>query len=633
MPYDFRLPLDYRDVVPTELWIPAAIDQTAELPWGDRSFYIVGRLASGVTPAQATSDLHRAFAGWETLGFVKSEDTPPRGAVPLDDLLLRNVRPTLLVLFGAVGLILLIACANVAHLHLARADARRREVATQIALGASRIRLVRERLVESGVLAAGGAMLGTLLAWAGIRAALVLAPVQVIRMRDVELDLTVLAFTGALIVAVTILTGLWPALQVTRVRVSSIMAGARGDVTALRRGTRRALVVVETAVCLIPVLGAVLLARSFGELRAVDLGFRAERILTGDVQLPSVEYTAPERVIAFYEELTARLAALPGVEAVGAVRVLPLSRSIGEWSITLEDRRTDPERPDVSADWQIATPGYLETVGIGIRRGRTILRSDAADAPPVAVINETMAQRYWPDDDALGKRFHLGTLDQPWIEVVGIVGDVRRNDVIEDARAEMYLPHAQFRVMKGGGSPQMGMTVVVRSAGDPLALAPALRAQIRALDAALPVANVRTFGEVVDDALAAPRFAVLLLGVLAALSVVLAAIGLYGVLAFSAARRSREIGIRVALGARRGSVARLIMREGVLTAVVGIAIGLVASLWLSRYVESQLYGVSRLDPVSYVGVSLFLLSIALLASYLPARRASRASPMTALRVD
>lgn len=633
MPAEFRLPLDYRNARPTELWIANVIDETAELPWGDRSYFIIGQLAPAVTPEQATDDIVRAWAGWEALGLVDGDQTPERRAVPLEDLLLRDVRPALLVLFAAVGLILLLACANVAHLHLARADARRRELATQIALGASATRLGRERLVESGVLALAGAALGLALAWMGIRLTMLAAPVHVIRLRDVSIDPAVLAFTSVLIVAVTLLTGLWPALQAGRMRVGAAMAGARGEVTSVRRGFRRALIVAETALCLIPVLGAVLLARSFAELRAIELGFSPERVLTARVDVPRATYGDSGVAESFFRQLTDRVRALPGVATAGAVRVLPLSASIGEWSLTIDNPHYTGEPSATSADWQIVTPGYLESVGIGIERGRTIRASDDAGAPLVAVANETMAQRYWPGEDALGKRFHLGTLNQPWVTIVGITRDVRRNSLTEDARAEMYLPHEQFRTMKGGGFAQLGMTLVVRAEGDPLALGTAVRSAVRELDPSLPVSDLRTFESVVDEALAASRFATLLLAALAALSVALAAIGLYGVLSFTTARRSREIGIRVALGAQRGSVTGLIMREGVVTATVGIAFGLVGSFWLTRYLEAQLYGVSRLDPLTYAVVPLFLLSVAALASFLPARRAANVSPMTALRVD
>lgn len=559
--------------------------------------------------------------------------SPARRAIPIDDLLPRDVRPALLVMFAAVWLILLLACANVAHLHLARSDARRRELATQVALGASAMRLARERLVESGVLAVSGAALGVAFAWAGIRLTMLAAPVHVIRLRDVSIDLDVLGFTAALIIAVTLLTGLWPALQAGRMRVGAAMSGARGDVTTVRRGLRRALIVAETALCLVPVLGAVLLARSFAELRAIELGFSPQRVLTARVDLPRATYGDSGVAETFFRQLTDRLRELPGVASAGAVRVLPLSNSIGEWSLTIDNPRYDGDPSMTSADWQIVTPGYLESADIVVERGRAIRPTDNSSAPLVAIANETMAQRYWPGEDALGKRFHLGTLDQPWVTIVGITSDVRRNSLTEDLRAEMYLPHEQFRTMKGGGFPQMGMTLVVRAERDPLALGAAVRATVRAMDPTLPVSDVRTFKSLVDEALAASRFATLLLAALAALSVALAAIGLYGVLSFTTARRSREIGIRVALGAQRGSVTGLIMREGMVTGAAGIALGLLGSFWLTRYLEAQLYGVSRLDPVTYAVVPLFLLSVAALASFVPARRAARVSPMTALRVD
>jgi putative ABC transport system permease protein len=633
MPPGFRLPLDYRDERPTELWLPAAIDPAGDLPWGSRSFYLVGRLAAGVTPAMASADLQRVMRIWDDEGWVSNANGGlDRAAFPLDRLLLGGVRPALLLLFGAVGFVLLIACANVMHLLLARADTRRREVATQAALGASRGRIARQLVIESGVLATVGAAAGLLLAWIAVRAAPLLVPVNIIRARDITLDASVLAFTALLALGTTLLAGLAPALQLARVNVAHTMTSSRGDVAPMRRRVRRSLVILETALSLVLVVGAALLARSFIEMRSIDLGFDTARVLTLRVQLPAGDYPDDGRTTQFYTALLADVRALPGVESAAAVRVLPLTQTIGDWSITLEGREYSPEE-NPNGDWQVATPGYLETMRIPLVAGRYPTAADGLDAPPVAVINSAMADRYWPGENALGRRFHLGTLDQPWIEVVGIIPDVRHNAIIEEPREEMVLVHSQFVNATGvRSSPQRGMTLVVRT-GEPLAMLPAVRAVIRRLDPRLPVSDVRTLEDVASAALAQPRFTALLFATFAMLALLLAAIGLYGVISFMAARRTNEMGVRLALGARPRDVVGLVMGEGLALTVAGVLIGSVAAAALARLVETQLFGVAALDPVTFLAVPVLLLAVATLAAYLPARRAAAVSPVDALNAD
>jgi putative ABC transport system permease protein len=635
MPASFRLPLDYREARPTELWIPAAIDATQELSWGNRSNYIVGLLAAGVTAAQADEEIDAAMRTWCAAGILDNEcvnDGGNRDAVPLNALLFRGVRPALLLLFGAVVLVLLIACANVAHLLLARADARRREVATQAALGASRLRIARQLLVESGVLAVAGAAAGVACAWVGLRVALAVTPVQVIRARAVELDGAVIGFTAFLALATTLLAGAAPALQLARVDVAQVLRGGRGDASPIRRGVRRGLVVLETALSVILVMGAVLLARTFAELRRIDLGYETEQRLTMRVVLPATDYPEGAQVAAFFERLLDRVRALPGVESAAAGRILPLSGTIGDWSITLEHRTTLPgENPN--GDWQVVTPGYFETLGMHRVAGRFLTPADGVGGRMVAVVNETMADRYWRGRDPVGQRFHLGTGDQPWIEIVGVARDVRHNAVVEDQRAEMFLPHAQFGRATGGGTPPRGMSLVLHTRGEPLALAGAVREQVRALDASLPVSEIRTMDDIAAGAVAQPRFTSMLFGAFGALSLGLAAIGLYGVISYMAARRTRELGIRLALGARGRSVEAMVVREGVNLALAGVALGVLGALWATRYLASQLYGVEALDPATFVTVPLVLLGVAATASYLPARRAARISPTVALRTE
>lgn len=633
MPPGFRLPLDYRDPAPTDVWVPQVIPPTETLPFGSRSYFLVGRLAEGVTPGQATADLDRALATWLEDGRLESRSVgAPRAAFALEDLLLGSVRPSLWILFGAVAFLLLIACANVAHLLLARADARSRTVATQAALGASRLRVVRQALIESGLLVGLGAAFGVLFAFAAVRIATAAIPVSVIRIRAVTLDLDILLFAAAVAAAATIGTGLLPALRLSRINLATAMAGARGEAATVGRRSRSWLVAGETALSLVLVVGALLMARSLVELRAVDLGFRTDGVLTLGVTLPAADYPDPAQVNGFYRELVERVRALPDVEAAGAARVLPLAATIGDWSLTIEDRPAEPGE-SLPADWQIVTPGYLEAMRIELVEGRWISDEDDEEGALVAVINESMARRYWTGQSALGQRFHLGTLDQPWIEVVGVARDVRRNGVLDGSRPEMYIPHAQWGRARDDGVPQRGLTLVARTAGDPLALVSLVRREVGALDPNLPVADLRTLEDVYASALAEPRFLTWLLGVFAALALLLAGTGVYGVISFVTQRRTREMGVRMALGARSDAISRLVLRDGLAMTGVGVALGLLGAFWLTRVAAGQLYGVTPLDPVSFVTAPLLLLAVAALAAWVPGRRAAMVDPVKVLREE
>lgn len=630
MPPDFRLPLDYREERPTELWVPAAVNQAAAGPFGDRSYFIFGRLRAGIAPAAASADLEAVGKQWEAAGYIHNQDGRlNRAAIPVNELLTGALRPMLLLLFGAVGFVLLIACANVTNLLLARSDSRRREVATQAALGATRTRIARELLIESGLLASSGALLGIALAYGGLRATLALTPINVIRMRDISVDGWVLAFSALLALVTSLLAGLAPALQLARVELSAALAaGGRSGSAPLRKRLRQTLVIAQTALSVVLVIGAGLLTRSFIAMRHIDLGFNTENILTFRVTLPASQYQQPERATGFYRELVDRLEQLEGVRSAAAVRLLPLTGTIGDWSITLENKPNDPAT-NPNGDWQVATPGYFETMGIQLVRGRFFRDADRSNAPLAAVIDQNMAQRYWPGEDALGKRFHLGTRNQPWITIVGITKPVRHNAVVEEPRTEMFIPHEQFPNQTGNAP--LGMTLLLKTERAPLTLLSAARAQVRAIDTSLPLSDLRTMEQVAANALAQPRFLTILLGFFAVLALTLAAIGMYGVIAFIASRREHEIGIRMALGAQQLTVLRLVLAEGVGLALAGVAIGVVSAAWLSRMLTTQLYGVQALDPVTFALVPIILVLVATIAAWLPARRAAATSPLEALR--
>ncbi len=541
-----------------------------------------------------------------------------------------GVRPRLLLLLGAVMVILVTACANVANLLLARADVRRQEVAVRAALGAGRADLARQLLTESVTLSMIGGAFSLAVAWAALRLVVVLRPAGLPRVDEVSLDLPVLGAAAVLAMVTGVVFGLAPALRLSRPNLSGVLGDSGRSLSPgrARKVARGALVVAQVASSLVLALGAGLLIRSLVELNRVDLGFDPRGVLTAQLQVPAPDYPQNAEVVRFYRQLVERIRELPGVTDAGAVRILPLSRSIGDWSITIEGRPFDPmENPN--ADFQAVTPGYFSAMGVVMLRGRPISEADHEDAPLSAVINETMAERYWPGEDALGRRFRMGTADQPWLSIVGIARTVRHNEVTEAPRAEMYVPHAQLP--REIGSTPRGMALVVRTSGDPLALAGPVREAVRVLDRNLPVSDLRPLAAVAADALAQPRFTTWLLGVFAALALALAAVGIYGTVSLLMAERSAEVGIRMALGADPGSILRLVMGQGLSLAGAGVAIGLAGGVALTRGIASLVYGVGTLDPLTFVAVPALLCAVAALACLVPARRAASLDPVLTLR--
>ena len=630
-PASFKLPLDFSDDRPSELWIPLDLAPQAA-QWGDHSYIGVARLAPGVTPETATAAMVALERRWMSDGSWHNRDLSGRRALPMADLIVGDVRYALWILLGSVGVILLIACANVANLMLARSDDRHREIAVRTALGASRGGIVRQLLTESVLLSTIGGVAGIALAYGGLRAMLALDPPGIPRVEDVALDAGVLGFTLVLAVLTGLIFGAAPAIQLARPDVQGALkeGGRTGTAGLARQRFRDSLAAAQMALSVVLLISAMLLVRSFVQLRSIDLGFRAQRALTLRTTLPQATYPGPAEVIGFHRTLRQRLAELPGVRAVGATRLLPLTGTIGDWSITLEGRpRVPGENPN--GDWQVVTPGYFESMGVRLVRGRFIADSDHENAPVVAVINETMAARYWPNEDAIGKRFHIGTNDQPWITVVGIIGRVRHNAVTETQRAEMYVPHAQWAA--AGASPPRGMTYVLRTAGDPMAVLGYARETVRALDPTIPLADIRTLDAVASDALSQPRFTTQLLALFAALALTLAAIGIYGVISLLVARRRQEIGIRMALGARPRSILSMVMRRGMLLAGVGVLVGVAAALVLTRLLTSLLYGVTPFDLATFALVPTLLALVALAACSIPALRAAAVNPIVALREE
>lgn len=608
-----------------DLYYPLTYGSTfsATTAEGRRGEYlsVVARLAPGVSQGRAEAAVG-TLSDRLRQAFPETNEALSIALVPLRDQLLGDIRTPLLVLLGAVGLVLLIACANVANLLLTRAAAREGELAVRAALGAKRGRLLRQLMTESVVLGLLGGAVGLLLAVWGTQALVAMRPEGIPRLDEIGVDGTVVLFTAAVALLAGILFGLIPAIQITRGDLAApLKEGGRGALSG-RGGNRvrSGLIVGEMALAVMLLIGAGLLIRSFLELTAVDPGFRAEQTITYDVSLPASAYEEPSDVRQFYADLLDRMEALPGVESASAVSTLPLAGAGTILTFRIEGREP-PARGEIQdIVVKVATPDYFPSLAIPVREGRPLNDVDRADAPGAVVINEAAARRFFPNEEAVGERLVVGPVEA---EIVGVVGNVRQYGLDQEVRPELYVSHAQF--------PADAMTVVLRTAGEPSALAGAIRREVRQLDPNLPIEEFTTLGEVVSGSVAQPRFYMALLTLFAAVALLLAAIGIFGVMSYSVAQRTREIGVRMALGARAEDVLRLVVRRALWLALGGLALGLLGALALSRILRSLLYDVGTTDPLTFTVVPLVLMSVAALASYLPARRATRVDPMTALR--
>jgi predicted permease len=634
MPSGFRLPTDFTvdAAEPSQLWRPLQIDEQ-NLTRGNHGYYGAAVLAPGQTAATATEELRAITTRLTERGDYPVAMQFTAFAVALDEEIRGEVRPAMWLLMGAVAFLLLIACVNVANLLLVRGDARLREMAVRTAMGAAPNRLVRQLFTESLVLAVVGAVLGLALAATALRVLLALDPTSLPPLAPVGLDPTVVIFTLVLAVATTLLFGLAPALRTLHVNlVESLREGSQqATIGGRRQRLRGALVAAEVALAVVLVIGAGLMIRSLSALGRIDLGFDPDRMLTMRVSVPAAGYDTPDKVVGFYRQLLDRVRSLPGVDAAGVVRVLPLATTIGDYGLDVEGFEESPGR-NAKGDWQIVSDGAFEAMGTRLARGRWFTTQDTTAGAPVAVVNETMARTYWSDGRAVGGRIRVGNMRNPWLTVVGIVADERHNGVTGVVKEKFYVPHSQWHIATGGNIIR-NVFVVVRTAGDPLQLAAPVRAEIRQLDPNLPVANIRPMRDVVATALATPRLTGFLLGAFAAIALALAAVGIYGVLAYLVSQRTHEIGIRLAIGANRAQVLGMILRQGMGLAAIGIAVGLASAFLLTRLMRSLLYEVTASDPATFVAVPVALLLVTLVASYLPALRATRVSPTIALRTQ
>ena len=634
MPEGFRLPTDFTENAnePTQLWRPLAIDLSQLTR--NHGYYAIATLAPGQSAASATEELRAITRQWTEQGFYPPAMQFSAFALSIDDEIRGGIRPAMWLLIGAVGFLLLIACANVANLLLVRGDARLREMAVRTAIGAAPDRLVRQLLTESIVLALLGAALGLVLAAVGLRVLMAVDPTSLPPLAPVRLDWQVVAFTLALGVITTIVFGLAPALRTLRVNlVESLREGGQATVGGHRQRLRSLLVVAEVTLAVVLVIGAALMVKSLAALGRIDLGFQPERMLTMRVSVPVARYDTPEKVIDFYRQLNDKVRALPGVQSAGFVRVLPLATTIGDYGLDVEGYEEAPGR-NAKGDWQIATEGAFEAMGTRLMRGRWFTPQDTATSQPVAVINETLARTYWKNPaEAVGGRIKVGGgPDRPWVTVIGMVADARHNGVTGVVKEKFYVPHTQWHVATAGSIIRGGF-LIVRTTGDPLSVAGSVRSQIRALDPNLPVADIRPMTAVVSTALATPRLTGFLLGTFAAIALTLAAVGIYGVLSYLVARRTHEIGIRLAVGADRRQVLAMVLKQGLTLSGTGILAGLAAAFALTRLMQTLLYEVRPGDPGTYALVSLALVAVAVLASAIPAYRATRVSPLIALRTE
>jgi putative ABC transport system permease protein len=635
MPADFVFP--YKSMLgpsgfsrsqDVEAWLPLEFVSSdsretgvATLSRSVRFLSVVGRLTPGTTVAQANAELD-GIARQLASTYPDSNRVVGASAVALHEQAVGGMRPALVLLLGGVGFVLLMACVNLANLLLARSSVRQREMAVRSALGAGRRRLVAQTLVETVLLATLGGLVAILVVHAGMNALLALAPPDMPRLSEVRADTTVIVFTFLLSVATGIAIGIVPAMAASRPELQSALKSSGRGATAGRaqRRVRGALVVAEVALAVVLTLGAGLLLRSFVSVLAIDPGFRADRLLTLQIAFPQ-KYQTPAQRLALYSDMFARLESLPGVVSSGGTTRLPLGSTNVTTKIGVEGTDKPPaEWPEV--EFRRAVHDYFETMGIPVLRGRAYAASDNAEAPPVVVINQTMARLLFRDADPVGKRIRMSPT-APWNTIVGVIGDVRHSGLEAPPSPEMYISYLQ--------GPPTNPFIVVRTTGDPAALAPLVRAELRALDKDIAAYDIRPMAQVKADSVGQRRFVLLLVAAFGALALLMAAVGVYGVMALIVTERTPEIGIRLALGAQRGTVLRLVVVQGVTLAAIGTAIGIAASLALTPLLTTQLFGVTPLDPTTMGAVPALLLMVAAFACYLPARRAMRIDPVNALR--
>ena len=622
MPAIFSFP---REV---QLWVPLALPAGAIIPAEESGLAPIGRVKPGITIAQVQAEMN-------LLGKRLEGQYPPQAkgwfnsrVTPLAKQVAGDTRRPLLLIFCAVGLVLVIASSNVASLLLARSLPRRKEFTLRAALGAGNARLVRQLLTESILLATVGGLLGFIFAEAGVHFVKTFGPPDIPRLRETVLNLRVFSFTLGITLLAGILFGLAPAIGATRQDLAESLkeGGQRAGGGSGSSRIRKTLLVSEVALAMVLVIAAGLLSRTFFHLLQVDPGFNPEHVLTFELTLPALKYADQAHIVTLHQRALKRLRSLPGVQAAGVVETLPMGGAAESTGIRIPGRVPTAKREALYANYTIISPGYFSAVRTPLLRGRDFMESDTADSMPVAIINEVMAKKYWPGEDPIGKQVGPGSPRYPAGTIVGIVANTKHVSLREEAAPEMYVPYTQ-KVWPS----ILTMDVVVRTSADPASITKGARDAIHAVDPDLPLAKVATLKTIADDSMTQQRFSVVLVGSFGVLALVLACVGMYGVISYSVAQRTREIGVRMALGAGRGSVFGMVLGQGAWLAGLGIAIGGASALGATRMMAGYLYGVRPADPLTFLGVSLLLIAVALLACYLPARRATRVDPAIALR--
>ncbi len=621
-----------------DVWVPFAFNR-AQLDRKEYGLLVFGRLRPGVRLAQAQAEMDTISAVLRKQYPESDQKVRVRVALYQNELA-ANVRPALLVFLAAVAFVLLIACANVANLMLARAASREREIALRSTLGAARGRLLRQLLTESTLLAVIGGVLGVIVAIGGIRfirAALPAGIQEVPRSGSIHLDGSVLAFTIALSLLTGILFGLAPAIQTSRSDLNeSLKEGSRGSTSGRRiHLLRSSLIVSEIALSLLLLVGAGLLVRSFVRLMSEDLGFNPSNLLTMQIWLPDTHYSKPVQVINFYDEVLRQVESIPGVKSVGAVNFLPYTHWSDFVDFDIRGRTTPAPGDEFTCRYRVIDSRYLRTMGMRMVSGRDLALSDGPDAPGVAWVNEALVRRYWPNEDPVGKQIRIRPQAvrspwqaQPrdsWLTIAGVMADIREWDWGIDRLPTLYLPYQQ--------APSRLMSIIIRGNGDSAQITSAVRHIVTGLDSNQPVTAVRMMDGLLSEALAQRRISALLLAVFASVAMILAAVGIYGVMAYGVAQRTHEIGIRMALGAEARDVERMIVGDAMRLAIIGLGIGLVSSAILVRYLQNQLYGIHASDPVTFAVVSFVIAAVAAMSAYFPARRATRVDPLVALRYE
>jgi predicted permease len=635
MPPNFKFPPSFsaknsgteETLINADLWVPLTTDDVP-LVRDIRNLKMIGRLKPGVTPQQAQAEIN-AIVSRLVKDYPDVNDGVESHVISLREQVTGDISLALWVLMAAVGLVLLIACANVANLLLAKATSRQKEIAIRTAIGATRLRILRQLLTESVLLGVLGGLFGLLFAIIGARTLITFATVNIPRLKDFGFDPKVLLFTLAISLITSLIFGLAPGVAASKPNLNEALkeGGRSSSGGTVRNNLRSALVIVEVALAVVLVTASGLMFRSFLRLQGVNPGFNPANVLTLEIELPEPTYKADQQQRIFQQQLLQKIRTIPGVVNAATVDNLPFSGNAFNSSFMIEGRPIPPVTERPRAYYRVVSPDYFSTMGIQLIRGNQFTDRDTADVPGVAIINDVAARKFWPGEEPLGKKIKRGRPESknPWVTIVGIVGSGNQNSLREAAQPEVYTPYLQ--------NASRTFTLVTRTSVDPRTLAGSIRKEVWATDRDLPVSNMKLMSELISNSVAQPRFYVILIGVFAALALILAAVGVYGVMSYSVTLRTRDIGIRMALGARPADIFKHILGQALLLALIGLGIGIVLAITSTRVMSSLLYGINATDPLTLVATSLVLLAVALLASYVPARRATKVDPMVALRYE